>query len=64
MVKVTIDGRQIEVPTGKLLIEAAENEGTYIPRFCWHKRMQPVGMCRMCLVEVEGPRGKALTTAC
>ncbi|MDH3426059.1 MAG: NADH-quinone oxidoreductase subunit NuoG, partial [Acidimicrobiia bacterium] len=46
------------------LIEAAENEGTYIPRFCWHKRMQPVGMCRMCLVEVEGPRGKALTTAC
>ncbi len=29
----------------------------YIPRFCWHERMQPVGMCRMCLVEVEGVRG-------
>ena len=63
-VKVTIDGREIEVPKGELVIKAAQDHGTYIPRFCWHPRMKPVGMCRMCLVEVETPRGRALITAC
>ena len=47
-----------------MVIAAAERGGVYIPRFCWHPRMQPVGMCRMCLVEVKGPRGLALTPAC
>jgi NADH-quinone oxidoreductase subunit G len=64
MVTITIDGREVQVPAGELLIAAAEKAGTYIPRFCWHSRMKPVGMCRMCLVEVEGPRGKLLTTSC
>jgi NADH-quinone oxidoreductase subunit G len=63
-VKITIDGREVEVNAGELLIEAAQDNGTYIPRFCWHERMKPVGMCRMCLVEVEGPRGTMLTTSC
>src|SRR5207244_1336363 len=36
----------------------------YIPRFCWHPRMKPVGMCRMCLVEIKGPRGFSLQPAC
>ena len=45
-----------------MLIEAAQKAGTYIPRFCWHPRMKPVGMCRMCLVEVETPRGKACSS--
>ena len=63
-VQVTIDGRQIEAPGGELLIQAAQDNGTYIPRFCWHPRMKPVGMCRMCLVEVETPRGPMLTTSC
>jgi NADH-quinone oxidoreductase subunit G len=63
-VKITVDGREIEVDAGELLIEAAQKAGTYIPRFCWHSRMKPVGMCRMCLVEVEGPRGTMLTTSC
>jgi NADH-quinone oxidoreductase subunit G len=62
MVKVTIDGKTVEVPKGELLIKAAQEHGTYIPRFCWHERMKPVGMCRMCLVEVEGVRG--LPPAC
>ena len=47
-----------------LLIEAAQETGNYIPRFCWHPRMKPVGMCRMCLVEIGDPRGMMLTTAC
>ncbi len=63
-VKITIDGRQVEAESGELLIEAAQSNGTYIPRFCWHRRMKPVGICRMCLVEVEGPRGTMLTTSC
>jgi len=63
-VTITIDGREVEVPADELLIQAAQDAGTYIPRFCWHPRMKPVGMCRMCLIEVEGPRGTMLTTSC
>ncbi len=63
-VNVTIDGVSHQVAAGSLLIEAAQDNGTYIPRFCWHERMSPVGMCRMCLVEVQGPRGPMLVTAC
>jgi NADH-quinone oxidoreductase subunit G len=63
-VQITIDGEVLEVPAGELLIKVAEDAGTYIPRFCWHPRMKPVGMCRMCLVEVESPRGRLLTTSC
>ncbi|MBT8201083.1 MAG: NADH-quinone oxidoreductase subunit NuoG [Acidimicrobiia bacterium] len=63
-VTITVDGIPLEVDAGELLIKAAEDNGTYIPRFCWHPRMKPVGMCRMCLVEVEGPRGILLTTSC
>ena len=60
----TLDGREVTATKGELLIAAAERAGTYIPRFCYHPRMEPVGMCRMCLVEVEGPRGATLQPAC
>ena len=63
-VKINLDGREVEARPGEMLIAAAERHGTYIPRFCYHPRMRPVGMCRMCLVEVEGPRGPALVPAC
>jgi NADH-quinone oxidoreductase subunit G len=56
-VTVTVDGKTFEANKGELLIKAAQEHGVYIPRFCWHERMKPVGMCRMCLVEVEGVRG-------
>ena len=62
-VTVTIDGRAVQVPRGELLIRAAQDHGTYIPRFCWHERLKPVGMCRMCLVEVEGMRGLQISCA-
>lgn len=64
LVQITINGTEHLVPEGEMLIKAAQDNGTYIPRFCWHERMNPVGMCRMCLVEVETPRGKAMITAC
>ncbi len=63
-VSLTVDGRVVEAAPGELLITAAERAGTYIPRFCYHPRMEPVGVCRMCLVEVEGPRGATLQPAC
>jgi NADH-quinone oxidoreductase subunit G len=56
-VTVIVDGREVEARAGELLIKVAQENGVYIPRFCWHERMKPVGMCRMCLVEVEGVRG-------
>ncbi|MCI0678847.1 MAG: NADH-quinone oxidoreductase subunit NuoG [Actinobacteria bacterium] len=63
-VRLSIDGVEHEVAQGELLIKAAQDTGTYIPRFCWHERMKPVGMCRMCLVQIETPRGPAMITAC
>ena len=63
-VQVTINGVEHLVPEGELIIKAAEDKGTYIPRFCWHPRMNPVGMCRMCLVEIDTPRGPMMVTAC
>jgi NADH-quinone oxidoreductase subunit G len=63
-VSITLDGRTVTAKPGELLIAAAERAGTYIPRFCYHPRMEPVGMCRMCLVEVDGPRGATLQPAC
>ncbi|HUF15499.1 MAG TPA: NADH-quinone oxidoreductase subunit NuoG [Acidimicrobiia bacterium] len=64
LVQITINGASYQVPAGEMLIKAAQDNGTYIPRFCWHERMRPVGMCRMCLVEVETPRGPMIITAC
>jgi NADH-quinone oxidoreductase subunit G len=63
LVTVTIDGREVQAPRGELLIKVAQDHGTYVPRFCWHERMKPVGMCRMCLVEVEGLRGLQISCA-
>jgi NADH-quinone oxidoreductase subunit G len=63
MVTLTIDDREVQAPRGALLIKVAQDHGSYIPRFCWHERMKPVGMCRMCLVEVEGMRGMQISCA-
>ena len=56
---VTIDGFEITVPKGTLVIRAAELLGIQIPRFCDHPLLDPVGACRQCLVEVEGQRQAA-----
>lgn len=63
-VTITINGVDHEVGAGERLITAAEGVGEVIPRFCHHDKLEPVGKCRMCLVEVEGPRGKALVPSC
>ncbi|MQA84921.1 MAG: NADH-quinone oxidoreductase subunit G [Streptosporangiales bacterium] len=65
-VSVTIDGFELAVPKGTLVIRAAELLGIQIPRFCDHPLLDPVGACRQCLVEVEGQRKPlaSCTTVC
>ena len=53
MAKVTIDGITVEVANGSTILQAAEQAGVEIPRFCYHERLSIAGNCRMCLVEVE-----------
>lgn len=55
LVTVTIDGTEISVPKGTLVVDAAKKIGIDIPVFCYHPKMSPVGMCRMCLVEIGLP---------
>ncbi|MCX2180993.1 NADH-quinone oxidoreductase subunit G [Streptomyces sp. SKN60] len=55
-VTLTIDGIEISVPKGTLVIRAAEQLGIEIPRFCDHPLLDPAGACRQCIVEVEGQR--------
>ncbi len=63
-VEISVNGTQVAALPGELLIDACERTGTYIPRFCHHSRLEPVGMCRMCLVEVDTGRGPALQPSC
>ena len=65
-VTVTIDGYQISVPKGTLVIRAAEQIGITIPRFCDHPLLDPIGACRQCLVDIEGQRKPlaSCTTVC
>ncbi|MFE1440945.1 NADH-quinone oxidoreductase subunit G [Streptomyces sp. NPDC058739] len=56
LVSLTIDGAEISVPKGTLVIRAAEQLGIEVPRFCDHPLLAPVGACRQCIVEVEGQR--------
>jgi NADH-quinone oxidoreductase subunit G len=53
MLKITINGKQIEVPSQCSVLQACEIAGIEIPRFCYHKRLKVAGNCRMCLVEIE-----------
>jgi NADH-quinone oxidoreductase subunit G len=53
MVKLSIDGREVVVPDGTLVVEAAKTIGTQIPVYCYHPKMDPAGLCRICLVEIE-----------
>ncbi|OIV39044.1 NADH-quinone oxidoreductase subunit G [Mangrovactinospora gilvigrisea] len=66
MVTVTVDGAEVSVPKGTLVIRAAELLGIQIPRFCDHPLLDPAGACRQCIVEVEGQRKPmaSCTTAC
>ena len=53
MVEIEIDGKKVEVPEGSMVMHAADKAGTYIPHFCYHKKLSIAANCRMCLVDVE-----------
>ena len=53
MITVVVDGFEVSVPKGTLVIRAAEQLGIQIPRFCDHPLLDPVGACRQCLVDIE-----------
>jgi NADH-quinone oxidoreductase subunit G len=53
MVEIEIDGKKVEVAPGSVVIQAAELAGTFIPHFCYHKKLSIAANCRMCLVDVE-----------
>jgi NADH-quinone oxidoreductase subunit G len=54
MAKLKVDGKEIEVPDHYTLLQAAEEAGAEVPRFCFHERLSIAGNCRMCLIEVKG----------
>ena len=53
MLKLTVDGREVEVPHGATVMDAANKLGVYVPHFCYHRKLSIAANCRMCLVEVE-----------
>ncbi len=53
MLDIEIDGKQVQVPPGSTIMDAAQAIGTYIPHFCYHKKLSIAANCRMCLVQVE-----------
>ena len=53
MLNIEIDGKQIEVPEGSTVMDAADQLGIYVPRFCYHRKLSVAANCRMCLVDVE-----------
>ena len=58
-VTFTLNGKEVDAPEGENLIEACSNAGVDIPHFCYHNRMNPVGMCRICLLYTSpSPRDK------
>ena len=53
MVEIELDGQKVEVAEGSMVMHAAEKSGTYIPYFCYHKKLSIAANCRMCLVDIE-----------
>lgn len=62
LVKLTIDDKQVEVPAGTSILEAAKTVGIAIPHFCYHQKLSIVASCRLCLVELE--KAPKLVTSC
>jgi NADH-quinone oxidoreductase chain G len=54
MIEVTINEKKLTVPSGHTILQAAKENGIYIPHLCWDRRLLPYGGCRLCIVEVEG----------
>ncbi|MDB5947251.1 MAG: nuoG [Ramlibacter sp.] len=53
MIEIELDGQKVEITEGSMIMHAADKAGTYIPHFCYHKKLSIAANCRMCLVDVE-----------
>ncbi len=53
MIEIDLDGKKVEVPEGSMVMHAADAAGTYIPHFCYHRKLSIAANCRMCLVDIE-----------
>eukprot|EP01030_Chromulinospumella_sphaerica_P034463 gene34463-biopygen16021 len=53
MIEIELDGKKVEIAEGSMVMHAADKAGTYIPHFCYHKKLSIAANCRMCLVDVE-----------
>ena len=62
-VTLKIDGRSVTVPEGTMIVDAAKKLGIIIPVFCYHPKLKPAGMCRVCLVDVGRPQFDRVTGA-
>jgi len=56
MISVTVNGKVVEVPNHYTVLQACEEAGAEIPKFCYHERLEIAGNCRMCLVKVDKPK--------
>ena len=64
MIKITIDGREIETKEGQTVLQAAQEAGIYIPTLCYHHEVKPYAACRLCMVEVTKGKRTRFVTAC
>jgi len=64
MIKIRIDGKEVEAKEGAMLIEVAREMGTVIPSLCYNDELSPYGACRLCLVEVKKGNRSRITTSC
>src|SRR5512136_137494 len=64
MLRLTIDEQLVEIPRGYTLLQAARERGIYIPTLCYLESLAPYAACRLCLVELVGPRGSKLVASC
>ena len=53
MIEIELDGKKVDIVEGSMIMHAADKAGTYIPHFCYHKKLSIAANCRMCLVDVE-----------
>ena len=63
-IKLAIDDREVEVPAGTTLLQAAQQAGVAIPTLCWHPAVEAYGSCRVCITEIEVRGKRRLVTAC
>ena len=64
MITLTIDDRKVEALEGSTLLEVARENGIEIPTLCYHEALEPYGGCRLCVVELETPKGPRLVASC